>query len=402
MNHARVLAFSFAETGLRESLEARNRAILRRLAVLGRLIEDAAVPELLEPYRSYLRELCEECRAQVDENERRLALGVDELLDDLLSEVQQAADDLHLLGRQLLTPILRSTPSDRLCLKMISWMHGTDPATASMPAAFQDADVAVLPLLQRVPIYFFPALDQRGLLLQPLFFHEFGHLLYQLHEPEMNALVAELQGVIGDALQPPSHRDDAHARKQAERRGAVVNAWYLWTQELFCDAVGLVMAGPAFLYAFSSYCGNARRDEFCLPVEDLRRMDHPVTWLRVRLLVHRAHELGYHEAAETVRAEWARTARALKVDEDYFGFFEDEWLDAVSQTLGDLLTEAAPRLCLPAEALPTRDWQAGDTPIFLLNLAWRQQPGGRHANYAAWESAAIERFLSEDSPLPSS
>ncbi len=172
--------------------------------------------------------------------------------------------------------------------------------------------------------------------------------------------------------------------------------WYLWMQELFCDAVGLAMAGPAYLYAFSSYCCNARRNEFCLPVEDLNGTDHPVTWLRVRLLVHRAREAGYLGVAEAVATEWALTAQAMKVQEDYFGFFEDEWLEPVSHTLTDLLIVADPRMCTEPEAAPTHEWQAGDSPIYLLNLAWKQQFGGPHADYAAWEAAAIANFLADE------
>ncbi len=371
--------------------------LTRDLDLLRGLVNAAVVPASLEPYRAYLWTVCEDCTRDVAENQRRLALGVDAILEEMLSEVQRTTDEVCLLSRKLITPVLRATTSDTLCLKIIGWMHGTDPGTAALPGAFQDADPAVLPLMQHVPMYFFPPLEQRGLLLQPLLFHEFGHVLYRLHEPEMDALVAELQSVIAEALHPPSHRSDAQARKQAERRRAVVDTWYLWAQELFCDAVGLVMSGPAFLHAFSAYCGGAHRDDFSLPPDKLDGSAHPVTWLRVRLLAHRARALGYEEAAEAITAEWADVAAALDAGEDYFGFYEDDWQDAVAGTISDLLVEAGPRECLPVEAAPDRDWQPGDSPVLLLNRAW-EQADRLGSGYALWESSAVETFLPENIP----
>ena len=51
-------------------------------------------------------------------------------------------------------------------------------------------------------IYMMPPSAQQGLLYLPLFFHEFGHLLYACHKPEMDALVRELQENLAELLEP--------------------------------------------------------------------------------------------------------------------------------------------------------------------------------------------------------
>ena len=106
----------------------------------------------------------------------------------------------------------------------------------------------IWPFLHIAPTYFFPFLEQKGLLFQPLLFHEFGHLLYLCHKREMDDLVRELQREVEDVLTPPSQRNDRHSDIQAGQRQTIVDTWYRWAQELFCDAVGLTIEGPSFLY----------------------------------------------------------------------------------------------------------------------------------------------------------
>ncbi len=98
----------------------------------------------------------------------------------------------------------------------------------------------------------FPSNEQPGLLFQVLHFHEFGHLLYIYHKPELDALVKEIQAEVDEMLMPTSFRNDRHAERQAAERRAIVDTWYKWAQELLCDAVGLAIGGPAFLQAFPS------------------------------------------------------------------------------------------------------------------------------------------------------
>lgn len=136
----------------------------------------------------------------------------------------------------------------------------------------------------RTPLYFFPSVEQRGLLYQPLSFHEFAHLLYACHTREMDDPVGELQQKVHDALLPASQRNDRHAAQQGQQRQTIVGAWYQWTQEFFCDAVGFTIGDPCFLWAFSTYLSRMTETDFYRRPNDLRPSMHPVPWLRIQLV----------------------------------------------------------------------------------------------------------------------
>lgn len=233
-----------------------------------------------------------------------LALGHDQILEDVLSNTQQVMQYVRLLSTPLAAPVLRASSTDRLSLATISWLHRQNPITTSIPAAFVDGDCSIWPFLDIAPIYFFPCIEQRGLLYQPLLFPEFGHLLYVSHRQEMDDLVGDLQREVEGVLMPPSQRNDRHADVQAAQRQIIVDTWYAWAQESFCDAVGLTIGGPCFLRAFSGYLGTMQRGDFYRQPSDLRYSEHPVTWLRVRLLAERARRAGFAELAMEVEGEW--------------------------------------------------------------------------------------------------
>jgi hypothetical protein len=93
-----------------------------------------------------------------------------------------------------------ASPTDRLCLTVITWLHREHPSTAPYPAATSDGSPAIWPFTSLAPIYFFPCAEQRRLLYLPLFFHEFGHLLYACHKREMDDLDEQLQRDIAQVL----------------------------------------------------------------------------------------------------------------------------------------------------------------------------------------------------------
>src|SRR5207247_6965427 len=99
--------------------------------------------------------------------------------------------------------------------------------------------------------------------------------------------------------------NDRHDEAQANVRGTIVARWHTWTQELFCDAVGLVVGGPSFLNAFSGHLSSMSRGDFHRAESDLIGSTHPVTWLRIRLLASRARIL-----------HWTAPANRLEHEED--------------------------------------------------------------------------------------
>jgi hypothetical protein len=102
--------------------------------------------------------------------------------------------------------------------------------------------------------------------------------------------------------------------------------------------------------------------------------------------------MGLPEDAQEIDDEWAAVAQALQAKEEYHGFYDDALEAAVERTVSDMLTEADPRLFETDEATAGREWDLGDSPILLLNRAWRTFVSD-HQNYARWEADAVQRFL---------
>ena len=187
-------------------------------------------------------------------------------------------------------------------------------------------------------MYFFPCLEQGGLLYQPLHYHEFGHTLYVLYKQEMDDLIKEIQQVVSDTLLPLSQRNDPHLASRAARRDIIVNRWFDWSQELFCDAVGL------------------------------------------------------QEAADVVEAEWSTVASVILVSEDYHGYFEESMADDIHRLVGDMVLTSGCRGFLREEVSPERDPLPDDTPVVLLNRAW-QISRSRPDDYPEWERRTIAKYL---------
>lgn len=377
-------------------LEERNRTLLRHAGILIQALDAAAIPVELMPYRAHVRQLCQQLGERVQANLRDLRLGGDLLVEDVRSNTQLATRTAQLLSARFLSPVARAAETDRLSLRTITWLHAQHPVTAHLPAAFDDGDTGVWPFIHIVPIYFLPCVEQRGLLFQPLLFHELGHLLYACHKQEMDTLVGELQRAIDQQLVPASQRNDRHDAAETRRRQAIVNRWYTWAQELFCDAVGLRVGGPCFLHAFSTYLNSLAHGDFYQPPGDLERNTHPVSWLRMRFLTVRADAMGFSALALQTEAEWTMVARALGVSEDYDGFYDDRLQNIISQRVDDMLTEASPYHFTADDAL-AHTWTPGDSPVRVMNCAWhrfRDDPDG----YPDWEAEAIGKVLALPAP----
>jgi hypothetical protein len=235
------------------------------------------------------------------------------------------------------------------------------------------------------------------LLYLPLYFHEFGHLLYACHKQELDALVRDLQQEVDGFLRPSSVRNDKHAAWQSSHREAIVTAWYNWAQEFFCDAVGLIIGGPAFLWAFSTYLSTLDRGDFYRSPLELRGSTHPVTFLRVRLLTDLGSTLGLSRPAQTVMQEWVRIAAAMDVSEDYHGFYDDELADPIHRTIDDMVTEVSPRAYTDAEIGGNPDLVSpDDTPVSLVHKAWHAWFVSTEDAYPRWEGNAIAHWLEEE------
>jgi hypothetical protein len=380
-------------TKLRAMLQTRNDAQASQIRALRRSIEQARIVALLEPYKAMLLRVCSECEALIHENEQYLGLQQDSILEDVLSNTTRVTFRIRIISGRLAVPVLRANEDDKLCLRIITWMHEAHLSAEKIPAAHSNGNIAVYPFtLTMGCIYYFPCVEQCGLLYLPLNFHELGHVFYQLHHKEMDDLVHDLLFEIEEALRPKSRRNDAQAKKQVLQLRAVVNVWYSWVEELFCDAVGLTIGGAAFLHAFSNYISMMRKENFYLPESALKQGDHPVDWLRVKFLARRARRMGLIVEADETEQEWEMVANTLGIREDYHGFYDDRLEGIVEQTIDNMLVEAAPRQFLHEEVAADRNWETNDTPVLLLNRAWRMFRADP-ANYVEWEMEAIVRFV---------
>ncbi len=383
---------------MREILRRSNLVLLREVDKLESALSLPSVLSELSAYHEWIREACAHFREQGFQNLQDLRLSKDEILSDILSETQRLAGLFRLHNERLAGPLLRSQPSDRLCLRVITWLHTSHPEARNVPAVLDDGGFGIWPEPRLPIVYFMPSSRQRGLLYLPLLFHEFGHLLYACHKPEMDDRVHELQEEIADLLSPLSQRDDRTAREDAKRRQIIVERWYEWIQELFCDAVGFTIGGPCFVHAFSTYFQVGGRSVFHLPQEDLELSSHPVTRLRVRLLADRVRKASLLAESEKLKTQWDNIAKMMGVTEDYYGFYVAEFLPPIRQTLDDMLTEASPYQYMVEDVSSSKWNPRSSSPIHLLNRAWSiflDDPDG----YDEWEEQAISTFCKQQTEM---
>jgi len=377
---------------MRGILRQSNSSLLREIEQLTSALSKISVPAELSTYHRWVTRACNSLHKQVLQNLRDLEHSTDDMLRDILSETQRVNREFQLYNRRLVGPILRWLDSDRLCLRIIAWSHGNHPQTQGIPAGLSNEEFSIWPTLRYPIVYFMPASAQYGLLYLPLLFHEFGHLLYVCHEQEMDKLVRDLQEEIADLLEPVSQRNDLQAQEAARMRKAIVETWYEWTQEFFCDTVGFTIAGSCFVHAFSMYLRMVGRDALHLPQEELEFSRHPVTWLRIRLLADQARQMGWSAEADELENEWDTIAATMGVKEDYYGFYDPKFLPSIRKALDDMLEEASPYRFTDRD-VSSSEWEPeSSTPVHLLNRAWSvflNEPSG----YSDWEQQAIAAFL---------
>ena len=377
---------------MQELLKQNNIALCHEIEKLRRSLIDTQgnIPDELHAYTERITNECDILHQRVFRNLEYLEFGLENLLKNILSETELVTRAFYDLNGHRVSPILRARASDRLSLKFLLWLHATHPKAKNIPAAVCDGEFSIWPI--QPTLYTTPCTSQKGLLNLPIFFHEFGHLLYTFHQSEMNDLINELQAEIGDLLRPPVERNDQFAQAQEKSRNVIVDTWYEWAQECFCDAVGFVMGGPSFAYTFSMYFRVLGWNEYHVPKEELAYRSHPVTWIRIHLLIDRVRQMDYNAVATDLEEKWKQIAEALGVIEDYDGFYDSAFLPVVQQKLDDMLTETAPRQFQESEVSRQDQESPFDSPVALLNKAWHQfmeDPDG----YRKWEEGAIVRFL---------
>lgn len=381
---------------MQELLKQNNIALLHEIEKLVNDLIDAQrnVLDELKSYAEHITKACELLHQRVILNLKYLELGQENLLKHILSETELVTRDFYDLNGQRVSPILRARASDRLSLKFLQWLHATHPQARNIPAAICDGEFSIFP--SHPTIYGTPCTSQQGLRNLPIFFHEFGHLLYRLHQQEMDVLVNELQEEIKHLLRSPVERNDEYEQEQESERDTVIDTWSEWAQECFCDAVGFVMGGPSFTYAFSMYFRVLGWSEYHVPKDELANRSHPVTWMRIQLLADRVRRIGYDIVANDLEEKWKQVAEVLGVTEDYDGYYDLKFLPKIQQKMDDMLTETSPREFQESEVSNRGTESTFTSPVALLNMAWQKfldDPDG----YRTWEEEAIISFLNANS-----
>ena len=95
-----------------------------------------------------------------------------------------------------------------------------------------------------------------------------------------------------------------------------------------------------------------------------------------------------------MKDEWVSIGRAIGVAEDHHGFYDAQSEALITARIDDMLAEACPRECTVTEA-SGEDYRSGvESPVQLLNEAWRRYRESP-ADYSEWEMAAVRKFLGE-------
>lgn len=367
-------------------LRQNNADLLREIVRLKEVLttDSIIITDELNPYYTWVIKECDDLYQDVIQNLQDIELRQEDTLPEILSKTQIVTRTFRLFNQRWVSPVLRTRSSDRLCLKILRWLHTSSPSTEQIPVALSDEEFSIFPM--EPSIYFMPSSSQHGLLYLPLFFHEYGHLLYRCHRSEMNDLTSDFQTALEDLLKPNVQRNDRHAQEEETKRITIVETWYEWIQEIFCDAVGFCIGGPSFFRAFSMHLRMHGQNEFKVPVNELAGRPHPVTLLRIQLLSDLGTRMGYNDEADKLKEEWERIAQTLGIVEDYFGYYEESFLPDLRQTIDDMLVEAEPQMFSDEEE---------GSPVSLLNQAWQKFDADFDA-YPDWETQAIEEFLKKD------
>lgn len=374
---------------MRDRLRIANEDLRRRAVTLQRVVAGSRVPGVLAAYCQQVALFTAGLEADAVRNLKLLdAQGVD-LLPEVFDRTAALARNVGYADKRLVPPLSRVGRSDEFPLHVLRWLHAGTKATEELAFATMPDEFMVLPGPAMPAVYYLPLTERGSLLSLPLLVHEFGHVLYECHRREMDDLVKDFQEEVLRHLTPQSVGDPLLAAAGTAFRQQAVTRWQTWAQELFCDAVGLAVGGPAFLKAFSRHFHALSRDEYALGRDALLRRKHPLTWLRVRRLAEFARSGPASSFATVMEGEWSETARLLDLEEEHHGVWDDSLGLAATVLVERMLEEASPPRFDPAKvtgpAFPA-------DPVPLFNRAWEVFEG-RPGSYEAWERGAIRQFL---------
>jgi hypothetical protein len=365
----------------------------REISAARNAVSSIITPTEIAGYKEWLSNILCYFDKEVDKLQYYLSLQhIDsELLEALTTDFIRHRNTFSLLSNTYIPLLLRVNSEDLLALRFINWLHKEHEQTAEHPFIIANGDFSIYPSRDSPIRYHLPLTSQLSLLHLPLIFHEFGHLLFVKHREEMVELIKEYQKKLDEIIVLPIQRFDSKNSTELNKRSLIIETWFEWIEEMFCDLVGLTIGGASYLHAFSHFIRFGGSSSYFVTDRELARRSHPVSWLRLKIMKEHAIKLGLSEEYERVTKEWDEISKVLKVREDYFGYYDQDFHDLIQNTLGDMITEANPI------SFSTYMDAAEENLIKAVNEAWEQYLN-RPDEYIEWESRGINRVLSMSAP----
>jgi hypothetical protein len=371
-------------------LEKSIRDFIREIEITLKIVAQKQVPAELELFKQWLSSFYSDTKNSLIQLQYYVSLNDPDIHQDIFNEFSSLQKNFRLVNTRFLPGLYRNNENDNLSLKVLNWLHAQHKQTQGKAFLILDGDFAILPAVQLPVSYYLPIASQQSLLYLPLFFHELGHYVYQYHRAEMDDLVGDFQKKLESHLTIPIKQNDDKSKEAAEKNKKIIETWYEWCQELFCDAMGLEIGGLTYLKAFSYYLRMQGRSAFYRPEKELFNSSHPVTWLRIKFLVERANKLGLKKEAKELEEEWSKIAAVLKVNEEYYGFYTGSYHSDIESTLNDMITEANPKRF--ADFMNDCEKKI-DSPnlICLISLAWEKFENSPD-DFSAWEMDKVAKL----------
>jgi hypothetical protein len=370
-----------------------HNEFMREVQIAIELVQKKEVVKELIPFKQWILSYYNSLHSRLEKEKYYIELNESTIFSNIFNNLAQLQRGFRVINSKFLSSLHRHREEEILSLRILEWLHSIHTQTTGKPFLIVDGDFGILPTVDLPVTYYFPVTSQFSLLHTPLFFHELGHYLYKYHKDEMDALVKEFQKKLESRLTLPFQTNDANSENELKKNKIIIETWYEWMQELFCDAVGLEMGGSTYLKTFSQYLRIGGRTTFFVPENDLAKRSHPVTTIRIKFLVMRAKKLGLEKEAILLEKEWSTLVQALGINEEYYGYYLDSYAADISSTLNDMITEASPmKFSDFASPVISEFDSTNDNFLQLIFLAWKKYEDSP-ADYHKWESDFISAYI---------
>lgn len=376
---------------MKEALLQNIQDIERECKIIENVLANTNIPNELMPFKNWVSNFIQNIQQDNDRNRYLLGLGRPIQTKAAYYNTEQNANNLRVLASQYAHIVQRYHQNDYLGVVFLAWLHNQHSQSREKSFALSNGNFAIYPDVNHPMIYYMPVSSQLNLLHFPLFFHEFGHFLYAAHKQEVEVLIKEFQSKISDKIAIVNEENTEKNEKKRDKNNAIIETWFSWMQEFFCDAVGLYIGGKSYLHIFSLYLRLSGNSSFYANEENLKLSTHPVSWLRIKFLVQRAKTLGLEKEANDLQKLWREMAQILNIKEKYHGYFDEDFLSDAQQCLDDMIEETQP-ICFKDYLQNTdKQWESMNF-IELVNWAWEKYLENAEV-YNLIEQKVVEHYV---------